>query len=89
MKEKIKFDFFHSKKFIRSFDSVICACIKVLVDLRIRMSIKDFFKPIGVDKSIVIASSEAVNLNPREEAEFIKSIEEGVQSGGGGVSKRK
>ena len=53
------------------------------------MSIKDFFKPIGVDKSIVIASSEAVNLNPREEAEFIKSIEEGVQSGGGGVSKRK
>ena len=53
------------------------------------MSIKDYFKPIGVDKSIVIASSEAANLNPRKEAEVIKSIEEGVQSGGGGVSKRK
>ena len=54
------------------------------------MYIKDYFKPIGVDKSIVIASSEAANLNPREETEIIKSIkEEGVQSGGGGVSKRK
>ena len=30
------------------------------------MSIKDYFKPIGVDKSIVIASSEAANLNPRK-----------------------
>ena len=53
------------------------------------MSIKDYFKPIGVDKSIAIASSEAANLNPREEAKVIKSIEEGVQSGGDGVSKRK
>ena len=53
------------------------------------MSIKDYFKPTGVDESTVIASSEAANLNPREEAEVIKSIEEGVQSGGGGVSKRK
>ena len=53
------------------------------------MSIKNYFKSIGVDKSIVIVSSEVANLNPREEAEFIKSIEEGVQSGGGGVSKRK
>ena len=53
------------------------------------MSIKDYFKPIGVDKSIAIASSETVNLNTREEGEVIKSIEEGVQSGGGGVSKRK
>ena len=52
------------------------------------MSIKDYFKPIGVDKSIVVASSEAANLNPREEAEVIKSVE-GVQSGGGGVSKGK
>ena len=51
------------------------------------MSIKDYFKPIGVDKSIVITSSEAANLNPRKEAEIIKSIEE-VQSEGGGVSKR-
>ena len=53
------------------------------------MSIKDDFKPIGIDKSIVIAASEAANLNPREEAEVIKYIEEGVQSGSGGVSKRK
>ena len=53
------------------------------------MSIKDYFKLIGVDKSIVIASSEAAKLNPRKEAEVIKSTEEGVQSGGGGVSKRK
>ena len=45
------------------------------------MSIKDYFKPI-VDKSIVITSSEAANLNPRKEAEIIKSIEEEVQSGG-------
>ena len=52
------------------------------------MSIKDYFKPIGVEKSIVITSSEAANLNPRKEAEIIKSIEEEVQSGGGGVSKR-
>ena len=44
------------------------------------MSTKDYFKPIGVDKSIVIASSEAPNLNPREESEVIKSIEKGVQS---------
>ena len=53
------------------------------------MSIKDYFKPIGVDKGIVIASSEAAKLNPREEAEVIKSIEEGAQSGGGGVSKKE
>ena len=50
----------------------------------IRMSIKDYFKPISVDKSIVIASSETANLNPREEAKVIKSIE-GRQSSGGGV----
>ena len=53
------------------------------------MSIKNYFKSIGVDKSIVIVSSEVANLIPREEAEIIKSTEEGVQSGGGGVSKRK
>ena len=53
------------------------------------MSIKDYFHPIGVDESIVIASSEAANINLREEAEVIKSVGEGVQSGGGGVSKRK
>ena len=53
------------------------------------MSLKDYFKPIGVDKSIVIASSEAANLNPREEAGVFKSIEEGVLSGGGGVNKTK
>ena len=53
------------------------------------MPMKDYFKPIDVDKSIVIASSQTANLNPREDAKFIKSIEEGVQSGGGGVSKRK
>ena len=53
------------------------------------MPIKDYFKPIGVDKRIVIASSEAENLTPREEAEAIKSIEEGAQGGGGAVSKRK
>ena len=34
------------------------------------MSIKDYFKPIGVDKSIAIASSEAANLNPRKEAKL-------------------
>ena len=66
-----------------------------------KMSIKDYFKPIGVDKSIVIASSNAANPNPREELEAVKSIEareeledmksveEGVQKGGGGVSKWK
>ena len=53
------------------------------------MSIKDYFKSIGVDKSIVIVSSEATNLNPREEAVITKSSKEGVQSGGGGVSNRK
>ena len=53
------------------------------------MSVKDYFKPIGVDKDIVIDSSEAANLNPREEAEVIKSIEEGAQNGGGGVNERK
>ena len=53
------------------------------------MSIKDYFKSIGVDKSIVIVSSEAANLNPREEAVITKSSKEGVQSGGGGVSNRK
>ena len=31
------------------------------------MPIKDYFKPTDVDKSIVIASSEAGNLTPREE----------------------
>ena len=52
----------------------------VLVDIvrTIRMSLKDYFKPIGVDKSIVIASSEAANVNLREEAGVFKSIEEGV-----------
>ena len=55
----------------------------------IRISVKDYFKPIGVDKSIVIASSEAPNLNPREESEVIKSIEKGVQSGGGSVTESK
>ena len=53
------------------------------------MSTEDYFKPIGVDKSIVIASSEAPNLNPREESEVIKSIEKGVQSGGGSVTESK
>ena len=52
-------------------------------------SIKDYFRPIGVDKSIVNTYSEAANLNPRKEAEVIKSIEKGVQSRDGGVSKRK
>ena len=52
------------------------------------MSIKDYFKPISVDKSIVIASSETANLNPREEGKVIKSIE-GIQSGGGGVYESK
>ena len=63
----------------------------VLVDIvrTIRMSLKDYFKPIGVDKSIVIASSEAANVSLREEAGVFKSIEEGVQSGGGGVNKTK
>ena len=55
----------------------------------IRMSIKDYLKPIGVRKSIVIASSEAANFNPTEVAKDIKSVEEGVQSGGDGVSIRK
>ena len=66
-----------------------------------KMSIKDYFKHIGVDKSIVIAYSNPANPNPREELEAIKSIEareeleaikaveEGVQKGCGGVSKRK
>ena len=50
------------------------------------MSIKDYFKPVGVDKSIVISPSEAANLNPRKEAKIIKNIE-GVQSGDSGGSK--
>ena len=53
------------------------------------MSIKDYLNPIGVRKSIVIASSEAANFNPTEVAKDIKSVEEGVQSGGDGVSIRK
>ena len=51
------------------------------------MSIKDYSKPAGVDKSIVISPSEAANLNPRKEAKSIKNIEEGVQSGDSGGSK--
>ena len=51
------------------------------------MSIKDYFKSTGVDKSIVIASSEVANLSPREEVEVIKSIEKGVQSGSADISK--
>ena len=53
------------------------------------MSIKDYFKSTGVDKSIVIASSEVANLSPREEVEVIKSIEKGVQSGSADISKSK
>ena len=53
----------------------------------IRMSIKDYFKPVDVDKSNVISPSEAANLNPRKEAKIIKNIEEGVQSGDSGGSK--
>ena len=53
------------------------------------MSTKDYFKPIGVDKSIVIASSETPNLNPREESEVIKSTEKGVQSGGDSLTESK
>ena len=55
----------------------------------IRISVKDDFKPIGTDKSIAIAASEAANFNPRGDAEVIKYIEEGVQRGSGSVSKRK
>ena len=50
---------------------------------------KRLFQTHWFDKSIVIASSEAGNLTPREEAEAIKSIEEGAQGGSGGESKRK
>ena len=53
------------------------------------MSTKDYFKPIGVDKNIVIASSETPNLNPREESEVIKSTEKGVQSGGDSLTESK
>ena len=40
-------------------------------------------------KPLLLPLQRQQNLNPREEAKVIKSIEEGVQSGGDGVSKRK
>ena len=60
----------------------------LLVDISANhQNIKDYSKSIGDDKSIFIVCSEAANLNPREETEVNKSIEEGVQSRGGGVIK--
>ena len=52
------------------------------------MPIKVYFKLTDVNKSIFIASSEAASLSPREEVEVIKPIEEGIQSGVGGVRSK-
>ena len=54
------------------------------------MCIKDYFKPIGVDKSIVIyCLFRGSKPQSKRRDRSYQSIEEGVQSGGGGVNKRK